>query len=121
MLGCMKCHWVGTGSGSRVCYVSHLQSTGNGCPCGVNPKPLADTSAAAVDGKPSVSVQFEFSYFFETGTRRRCYLAPERFMEAGQAASQPDALHPTMASHTPHSPSTPSPCSQAGSICHHVV
>ena len=46
----------------------------------------------------SLFVQFEFSYFFETGTRRRCYLAPERFIDSGQAAPQPDALQPAMAS-----------------------
>ena len=41
-------------------------------------------------------LQFEFSYFFETGTRRRCYLAPERFYDSGQAPPHPDALQPAM-------------------------
>jgi phosphoinositide-3-kinase regulatory subunit 4 len=25
----------------------------------------------------------DYSYFFDTGGRRRCYVAPERFQEAG--------------------------------------
>lgn len=45
-----------------------------------------------------VCLQFEFSYYFETGTRRRCYLAPERFYDAGQASPHPDALQPAMVS-----------------------
>ncbi len=31
--------------------------------------------------------QADFSFFFDTGGRRRCYLAPERFYEAAAAAA----------------------------------
>ena len=39
------------------------------------------------------SVQADFSFFFDTGGRRRCYIAPERFYESSssnpeQAAAQ---------------------------------
>ncbi|KAL3131972.1 hypothetical protein ABBQ38_007667 [Trebouxia sp. C0009 RCD-2024] len=43
-----------------------------------------------------VCLQFEFSYYFETGTRRRCYLAPERFYDSGPASPHPVALQPAM-------------------------
>lgn len=43
-------------------------------------------------------VQADFSFFFDTGGRRRCYLAPERFYEAPSAAAAggPVALTPAM-------------------------
>ena len=42
--------------------------------------------------------QADFSFFFDTGGRRRCYLAPERFYEASSAAGAegPTALTPAM-------------------------
>jgi serine/threonine protein kinase len=44
------------------------------------------------------TVQADFSFFFDTGGRRRCYLAPERFYEASSAAAAqgPTALTPAM-------------------------
>ena len=43
-------------------------------------------------------LQADFSFFFDTGGRRRCYLAPERFYEAQSAAAAggPAALTPAM-------------------------
>jgi serine/threonine protein kinase len=43
-------------------------------------------------------LQADFSFFFDTGGRRRCYLAPERFYEAQSAAAAggPVALTPAM-------------------------
>jgi len=41
--------------------------------------------------------QADFSFFFDTGGRRRCYLAPERFFEAPAAAIDASApLTPEM-------------------------
>jgi hypothetical protein len=45
--------------------------------------------------------QADFSFYFDTGGRRRCYIAPERFYESGagdaaQLAAQP--LRPEMVS-----------------------
>lgn len=35
---------------------------------------------------PTFPAQADFSYYFDTGSRRRCYLAPERFFEGSAAA-----------------------------------
>ena len=46
-------------------------------------------------------VQADFSYFFDTGGRRRCYIAPERLYESNtpEAAASRDALlEPAMVS-----------------------
>lgn len=41
--------------------------------------------------------QADFSFFFDTGGRRRCYLAPERFFEGPPAAIDASApLTPEM-------------------------
>jgi phosphoinositide-3-kinase regulatory subunit 4 len=32
-----------------------------------------------------MSAQADFSFYFDTGGRRRCYIAPERFYESGAA------------------------------------
>ena len=40
--------------------------------------------------------QADFSFFFDAGGRRRCYLAPERFFEAGESPGAGDALTPAM-------------------------
>lgn len=41
--------------------------------------------------------QADFSYYFDTGSRRRCYLAPERFFEGSAAAINTAApLQPDM-------------------------
>lgn len=43
--------------------------------------------------------QADFSYYFDTGSRRRCYLAPERFFEGSAAAINTAApLQPDMVS-----------------------
>ena len=45
--------------------------------------------------------QADFSFFFDTGGRRRCYIAPERFFisDVPEAAALADApLQPSMAS-----------------------
>lgn len=36
-------------------------------------------------------LQADFSFFFDTGGRRRCYLAPERFYEAQSTAAADSA------------------------------
>ena len=77
---------------AHCCFQKQQQQK---CPC---LQSVTQTLLLLQRSSKSVSVQFEFSYFFETGTRRRCYLAPERFIESGQAAPQPDALQPAMAS-----------------------
>ena len=61
-------------------------------------KSVSELATERLKHNDTVLLQFEFSYFFETGTRRRCYLAPERFLDSGQAAPQPDALQPAMVS-----------------------
>ena len=33
----------------------------------------------------SVCMQADFSFFFDTGGRRRCYIAPERFYESSSS------------------------------------
>lgn len=58
--------------------------------------------------------QADFSFFFDAGGRRRCYIAPERFYEAAGAdaamlASQP--LDPAMVE-----PARQNPC-----ICHSLL
>jgi hypothetical protein len=47
--------------------------------------------------------QADFSYYFDTGSRRRCYLAPERFFEGSAAAINAAApLQPDMVSRVQH-------------------
>jgi hypothetical protein len=42
-------------------------------------------------------LQADFSYYFDTGGRRRCYLAPERFFEGSPGAINTAApLQPDM-------------------------
>ena len=41
-------------------------------------------------------MQADFSFFFDTGGRRRCYLAPERFQDASQLQDPHAPLQPSM-------------------------
>jgi hypothetical protein len=46
---------------------------------------------------PHLDWQADFSYYFDTGGRRRCYLAPERFFEGSPGAINTAApLQPDM-------------------------
>jgi serine/threonine protein kinase len=46
---------------------------------------------------PHLDLQADFSYYFDTGGRRRCYLAPERFFEGSPSAINTAApLQPDM-------------------------
>ena len=41
-------------------------------------------------------LQADFSFFFDTGGRRRCYLAPERFYSPSDAPEGEAPLQPAM-------------------------
>jgi hypothetical protein len=51
--------------------------------CSIKHAPACAPVAAAAGGGGG---QADFSYYFDTGSRRRCYIAPERFHDAHMAA-----------------------------------
>ena len=51
-------------------------------------------------------MQADFSFFFDTGGRRRCYIAPERFYESSTGSTEQvsvQQLQPEMVCHLKHS------------------
>ncbi|KKA27300.1 hypothetical protein TD95_003144 [Thielaviopsis punctulata] len=57
---------------------------------------LADFSSAYKPTMLPDDNPADFSYFFDTAGKRTCYVAPERFMGAGEAADEDTKLKPAM-------------------------
>lgn len=91
----MSCERLLAGMPPRLLHVQH--GIGEAPPTHTAATVPALTLIVLMGGSRVVFTQADFSYYFDTGGRRRCYLAPERFFEGSPAAINTAApLQPDM-------------------------
>ena len=69
----------------------------------------------------SVCMQADFSFFFDTGGRRRCYIAPERFYESSSSNLEQISVQRLQPEMVCLFPPWLCPCSFFGSACSFAI